>query len=85
MRNDREFKIRMASVRQNFRMHLENICKDCITDFDHLTIEWNPEDTEYMTDAKTVTVYYRNGYSKCINVAADSFAAIVMDVMRWAV
>ena len=76
-------KIALAK-REEFRIHLENICKLTIPGFNHLTIEWDEKDAEFMEAAKTVAVYYTNGYSKLINVEVDSWRAIVKDVMRWA-
>lgn len=84
MTSEREFRIRAAAKRQQFRTYLENICKLTIPGFNHLTIEWDEKDTEYMEAAKTVMVYYDNGYSKRICVEVDSLRAIVTDVLRWA-
>lgn len=76
-------KIALAK-REEFRIHLENICREVILGFDHLTIDWDETDTKYMQSAKSVTVYYANGYSKLINVEVNSWRAIVKDVLRWA-
>lgn len=84
MTDERERKIKANAKRQQFRFALENICKLTIPGFNHLMIEWDDKDTEFMEAAKTVTVYYDNGFSKRICVEVDSLRAIVTDVLRWA-
>lgn len=84
MTDERERKVKANAKRQQFRFALENICKQTVHGFDHLTIEWNTKDTEFMEEALSVTIYYTNGYSKQIGTECDSWRAIVMDVMRYA-
>ena len=84
MTSEREFRIRAAAKRQQFRTYLENICKLTIPGFDHLIIDWDETDTVFMQSAKSVTVYYTTGFSRQINVEVDSWRAIVKDVLRWA-
>jgi hypothetical protein len=70
------------ATRAGFRENLENIAKEIDSNVDRVTIEWDEEDTIFMTSAKTVTIYYKNGYSKNVNVECCSFRAIAMVVIK---
>lgn len=45
-------------------------------------INWDERDLEFREAAKTVTVTYNNDYEIKVNVAMDSWKAIIRDVLK---
>ena len=68
--------------RREFEFALETVLKAADCKIQSVKINWDERDTEFREAAKTVTVTYNNDYEIKVNVAMDSWKAIIRDVLK---
>ena len=68
--------------RREFEFALETVLKAADCKIKTVKINWDERDTEFREAAKTVTVTYNNDHEIKINVAMDSWKAIIRDVLK---
>lgn len=68
--------------RREFEFALETVLKAADSKIKTVKINWDERDTEFREAAETVTVTYNNDYEIKVNVAMDSWKAIIRDVLK---
>lgn len=68
--------------RREFEFALETVLKAADCKIKSVKINWDERDTEFREAAETVTVTYNNDYEIKVNVAMDSWKAIIRDVLK---
>lgn len=68
--------------RREFEFTLETVLKAADSKIKTVKINWDERDTEFREAAKTVTVTYNNDHEIKVNVAMDSWKAIIRDVLK---
>ena len=68
--------------RREFEFALETVLKAADSKIKTVKINWDERDTEFREAAKTVKVTYKNDYEIKVNVAMDSWKAIIRDVLK---
>ena len=68
--------------RREFEFALETVLKAADSKIKTVKINWDERDMEFREAAKTVIVTYKNDYEIKVNVAMDSWKAIIRDVLK---
>ena len=68
--------------RREFEFALETVLKAADSKIKTVKINWDERDTEFREAAETVTVTYNGDYEMKVNVAMDSWKAIIRDVLK---
>lgn len=68
--------------RREFEFALETVLKAADSKIKTVKINWDERDKEFREAAETVTVIYNNDYEIKVNVAMDSWKAIIRDVLK---
>ena len=68
--------------RREFEFALETVLKAADSKIKTVKINWDERDMEFREAAKTVTITYNNDYEIKVNVAMDSWKAIIRDVLK---
>lgn len=68
--------------RREFEFALETVLKAADSKIKSVKINWDERDTEFREAAETVTVTYNGDYEIKVNVAMDSWKAIIRDVLK---
>lgn len=68
--------------RREFEFALETVLKAADSKIKTVKINWDERDMEFREAAKTVTVTYNNNHENKVNVAMDSWKAIIRDVLK---
>lgn len=68
--------------RREFEYALETVLKAADSKIKTVKINWDERDMEFRESANTVTVTYNNDYEIKVNVAMDSWKAIIRDVLK---
>lgn len=68
--------------RREFEFALETVLKAADSKIKTVKINWDERDMEFREAAETVTVTYKNDYEIKVNVAMDSWKAIIRDVLK---
>lgn len=68
--------------RREFEFALETVLKAADSKIKTVKINWDERDMEFRETAKTVTVTYNNDHEIKVNVAMDSWKAIIRDVLK---
>lgn len=77
-------KMKTDNQRREFEFALETVLKAADSKIKTVKINWDERDMEFREAAKTVTVTYNNDYEIKVNVAMDSWKAIIRDVLKQA-
>lgn len=75
-------KMKTDNQRREFEFALETVLKAADSKIKTVKINWDERDMEFREAAKTVTVTYNNDYEIKVNVAMDSWKAIIRDVLK---
>lgn len=75
-------KMKTDNQRREFEFALETVLKAADSKIKTVKINWDERDTEFREAAETVTVTYNNDYEIKVNVAMDSWKAIIRDVLK---
>ena len=75
-------KMKTDNQRREFEFALETVLKAADSKIQSVKINWDERDTEFREAAKTVTVTYNNDHEIKVNVAMDSWKAIIRDVLK---
>lgn len=68
--------------RREFEFALETVLKAADSKIKTVKINWDERDKEFKEAAKTVTVTFKGDYEIKVNVAMDSWKAIIRDVLK---
>lgn len=68
--------------RREFEFALETVLKAADSKIKSVKINWDERDMEFREAANTVTVIYNNDHEIKVNVAMDSWKAIIRDVLK---
>lgn len=68
--------------RREFEFALETVLKAADSKIKTVKINWDERDMEFREAANTVTVIYNNDHEIKVNVAMDSWKAIIRDVLK---
>lgn len=68
--------------RREFEFALETVLKAADSKIQSVKINWDERDMEFREAAETVTVTYNNDHEIKVNVAMDSWKAIIHDVLK---
>lgn len=68
--------------RREFEFALETVLKAADSKIKTVKINWDERDTEFREAAETVTITYDGDYAIKVNVAMDSWKAIIRDVLK---
>ena len=68
--------------RREFEFALETVLKAADSKIKTVKINWDERDMEFREAAETVIVTYKNDYEIKVNVAMDSWKAIIRDVLK---
>ena len=68
--------------RREFEFALETVLKAADSKIKSVKINWDERDTEFREATNTVTVTYNNDHEIKVNVAMDSWKAIIRDVLK---
>ena len=68
--------------RREFEFALETVLKAADNKIKSVKINWDERDMEFREAAETVIVTYKNDYEIKVNVAMDSWKAIIRDVLK---
>lgn len=68
--------------RKEFEFALETVLKAADSKIKSVKINWDERDTEFRESAKTVKVTFKGDYEIKVNVAMDSWKAIIRDVLK---
>lgn len=68
--------------RREFEFALETVLKAADSKIQSVKINWDERDMKFRESANTVTVTYKNDYEINVNVAMDSWKAIIRDVLK---
>lgn len=68
--------------RKEFEFALETVLKAADSKIKTVKINWDERDTEFREAAKTVKVTFIGDYEIKVNVAMDSWKAIIRDVLK---
>lgn len=75
-------KMKTDNNRREFEFALETVLKAADSKIKTVKINWDERDKEFREAAETVTVTYNNDYEIKVNVAMDSWKAIIRDVLK---
>ena len=75
-------KMKTDNQRREFEFALETVLKAADSKIKTVKINWDERDMEFREAAKTVIVTYKNDYEIKVNVAMDSWKAIIRDVLK---
>ncbi len=75
-------KMKTDNQRREFEFALETVLKAADSKIKTVKINWDERDTEFREAAETVTVTYNNDHEIKVNVAMDSWKAIIRDVLK---
>jgi hypothetical protein len=75
-------KMKTDNQRREFEFALETVLKAADSKIKTVKINWDERDMEFREAAKTVTVTYSNDHEIKVNVAMDSWKAIIRDVLK---
>ena len=75
-------KMKTDNQRREFEYALETVLKAADSKIKTVKINWDERDKEFREAAETVTVTYNNDYEIKVNVAMDSWKAIIRDVLK---
>ena len=68
--------------RREFEFALETVLKAADSKIKTVKINWDERDMEFREAAETVTVTFIGDYEIKVNVAMDSWKAIIRDVLK---
>lgn len=68
--------------RREFEFALETVLKAADSKIKTVKINWDERDKEFREAAETVTVTYNGDHEIKVNVAMDSWKAIIRDVLK---
>lgn len=68
--------------RREFEYALETVLKAADSKIKSVKINWDERDTEFREAAKTVKVTFKGDCEIKVNVAMDSWKAIIRDVLK---
>ena len=75
-------KMKTDNQRREFEFALETVLKAADSKIKTVKINWDERDKEFREAAETVTVTYNGDYEIKVNVAMDSWKAIIRDVLK---
>ena len=75
-------KMKTDNQRREFEFALETVLKAADSKIKTVKINWDERDMKFREAAKTVTVTYSNDHEIKVNVAMDSWKAIIRDVLK---
>lgn len=75
-------KMKTDNQRREFEFALETVLKAADSKIKTVKINWDERDMEFREAAETVTVTYNSDHEIKVNVAMDSWKAIIRDVLK---